>query len=566
MGVSIQQNVGWAGATHPGPGRVAEASDPRATPARLAELAADGNLLVRKAAASHPGLPREMLERLRRAGSSADLAGFARPSVSVSAYELQKLAQLGEWGKRLAARHPNTSATLLVALAEDRLACVRLDVARHREAPVRALELLLTDDDPAVRAMALGNMGAPRWLVWLLMKAGSSGDLSRMVEPKAGLAANDLERLSGLGPWGRKLAARHPDTPDELRKRLARDALASVRGALAENPSAQSDELEALLTIDDRKVRLQLAQNRNASARIMRELAVDGDTAIRAAAAAHPQTPAAVLMRLACDGGYAVRAAAVGNHATPAEMLSELTAAGSSADLMTMTAHTAPLTREALRRLCNLGLWGRRLASRHPNTPDDMLEELAVDGDVFIRESVTRHPSRPAALIDRLVAAGSAPDMQGYGEPDPCVFPDELVALSHLGPWARRVAARHPNMPPQRLAQLAKDPDPDVRQAVAQHPATPDQPLSALARDPAAKVRWALVNRAALPGEAVRTLSRDPAAAVRCRIAQRPDTPADVLDQLRLDLDEDVRALAVAVSDGEAMTHREKVIRSAARR
>ena len=58
--------------------------------------------------------------------------------------------------------------------------------------------------------------------------------------------------------------------------------------------------------------------------------------------------------------------------------------------------------------------------------------------------------------------------------PDPTLEPEELRALSSLGPWAQWVVAHHPNTPPDLLAEMAASPDPQLRRFVAQHPNLPE--------------------------------------------------------------------------------------------
>src|SRR5688572_19129536 len=86
------------------------ASDPATPPDVLARPAQDGTFWLRRDAARHPPTPRPMLDLLRRAGSTPCLSSTARPDPTLDPTTLARLAAGGEWARRLAAAHPNTSA------------------------------------------------------------------------------------------------------------------------------------------------------------------------------------------------------------------------------------------------------------------------------------------------------------------------------------------------------------------------------------------------------------------------------------------------------------------------
>ena len=85
--------------------------------------------------------------------------------------------------------------------------------------------------------------------------------------------------------------------------------------------------------------------------------------------------------------------------------------------------------------------------ARNPETPQDVLDDLAANADAGIRSSVA---SNPSTCIETLVKLA--------GDQDPSVL--KMVAANRA-------------MPPETLAQLAKVQDEDVLRAVAANPSTP---------------------------------------------------------------------------------------------
>lgn len=272
-----------------GPAELAElAADPRAgvrrrvaahpstPPAALARLAEDGNLWVRSDAAANPSTPAEALDRLRRAGSGPGLAGPAPPDPTLDPAVLAELATGGEWARRLAARHPATPPAALARLAIDPVPAIRaaaaghpsragadsaaygcrsvpaletllaavaeappdsdlplavaLALAGHPEAPPPLLARLAEHGAMAVRAAVAGRSDLDSERLDLLLRAGSSPDLTGFVPPDPDLPAADLARLARGGGWARLLAARHPATDPADLARLAADADPLVRG------------------------------------------------------------------------------------------------------------------------------------------------------------------------------------------------------------------------------------------------------------------------------------------------------------------------------------------------
>ena len=90
----------------------------------------------------------------------------------------------------------------------------------------------------------------------------------------------------------------------------------------------------------------------------------------------------------------------------------------------------------------------RRNAAGNPNTPADVLTELAKDSYWCVRRNAARNPNTPADVLTELAK-----------DSDWCV---------------RRNAAGNPNTPVDVLTELAKDNNCDVRRNAARNPNMPD--------------------------------------------------------------------------------------------
>jgi hypothetical protein len=365
------------------PQRKLEARDPATPPPRLAALLGDENFWVRRAALANPAAPREAVQRLIRAGARHDLSGLGEPDPTLDSQTLDALARGGGFARRLAAKHPATSAEALVRLATDADAGVRRLIAAHHATPPDALAALLLDDDAETRRAAGDNRSAPPDLVAMLRRAAEGEALTQA----------ERDRLLAR-PWGRLVVAGHPQTSAGQLRKLASDPDWRIRAAVARNPSTPADVVAALA--GEPELAAVLAAHPAATPELLARLSSVADAAVREAVAKHPAAPPGTLAMLLEDGGSAVRLAALENPNTPRDAVRRLVAAGSTPDLLGF-APTDPDGDADPAALARGGTWARRLAARHPATPPQLLAELADDPDPLVRDIVEARRSRHAS-------------------------------------------------------------------------------------------------------------------------------------------------------------------------
>ena len=221
------------------------------------------------------------------------------------------------------------------------------------------LGVLAAHDDPAVRRAVAHSPHAPRDLLALLRRAGSRHDLSGPAPPDPALPASDLTWLARGGPWAKRLAARHPNTPPAVLERLTREGGESLSRppvqALVQSPDPPAppvvDKQEAMKAMRDM------------------ELAACRGWAARAAMVANPHVPARHLVGwMMTDLHWPSRLAVARN---PVMLLPEL---------------GRPEDGDGLARLALVREAATLLPERHRPEAGDDLAMLARDGDRLARD------------------------------------------------------------------------------------------------------------------------------------------------------------------------------------
>ena len=111
--------------------------------------------------------------------------------------------------------------------------------------------------------------------------------------------------------------------------------------------------------------------------------------------------------------------------------------------------------------------------AENPNTPVDVLMELAKDSYCDVRRYAARNPNTPADVLTEL-AKDSDCDVRYFAAGNPSTPVDVLMELAKDSYWCvRRYAAGNPNTPADVLTELAKDSDYIVRRNAARNPNMP---------------------------------------------------------------------------------------------
>ncbi|MGI9643761.1 MAG: hypothetical protein ACR2O6_00460 [Ilumatobacteraceae bacterium] len=281
--------------------RSSVAAHPNAAESTLAVLCADVEVTIRRRAATHAGHPVAVLALMRRAGADAQLTGITDElDDGLGRADLIALGELGPWGRFLAGRHPSCPPDLLgtvatdadwqirsavldnpstpddvllavaggddgsvgalralsgrdefperlVSLAHHPHAEVRLAVARHPMASAIVIGALAVDRVAELRRAAAAHPLMDPEALSLLVRAGSTPDLSRLAPPDPAVTPAELEILAGSGYWARQLVVRHPDAPPDLLAHLLCDEDPKLREWAAAHPNVPRPVVDLLL-------------------------------------------------------------------------------------------------------------------------------------------------------------------------------------------------------------------------------------------------------------------------------------------------------------------------------
>jgi hypothetical protein len=330
--------------------------------------------------------------------------------------------------------------------------------------------------------------------------------------PPAVLAA--LLTGEGVPPVTRCLVCDREETPfvhDSQCQRVGCDLLpgASCDGshestlhdtwqAALRNPAAPADAVVPFADHPSVLLRWALADRPDLPSTVYARLAVDAIPGIRADLAENPAIDDGVIRVLAGDRGHDVQRKLAHNPRVPLDVLIRLAGVAKiGATLLPRIAAASPVEVEQLAESPNAAV--RMLLARRRDLPPGFRDALAADPDAKVVKAVASHPglseARLRAMVERhgnrvIAAVAANPDataalLKELTRREPSVrkvfrevarhrnatAPALLACL--VDDRARPVAAGHPALPPQAVAELLTDADWEVVEAAAANPALP---------------------------------------------------------------------------------------------
>jgi hypothetical protein len=231
------------------------------SPEELARILKVGVGYVRRRAAAHPALSKELIYEIVNDGTEAMRAAAAsNPSIGTRGSELAA-TDASPLVRAVIAANPAVPAAKLARLADDPVAQVRANAASNPTCPEGLLAQLAHDTDSTVRrAVALHENVAVDDLVLLAR------------DP-------DLDVCAAV--------AEHPKCPTEVLD----DLVGIVPDAVLANPSAAKVLLTAGSVVNTPRLRAAVARNPATPPKRLRRLSRDTDTEVLEAVAEHPQAP-----------------------------------------------------------------------------------------------------------------------------------------------------------------------------------------------------------------------------------------------------------------------------------
>ena len=369
---------------------------------------------------------------------------------------------------------------------------------------------LVCDDSYWVRRKALKNPATPQWVLENLLRLGATSDLRGKGKVDPSLDAETIRKTVNLGPWACKLAAEHPNTPEDVLADIYRNLSPSLRSVVAGHPNTGEHTLTALCSDFDDVIRSKAAIHPSTSKDVklllesagaeteldivrqpdphmdmgqLRTLAGFGPWALFLAVR-HPECPDDMLRDALAHEDWRVRSGLLDNPAAPVNYLKEFVENCTLQDIEDLKQLgkrcPAPGSFTVLSQQCNPAI--RLALARHPEIHQDVLILLTSDGIREIRKCASINPNLQTEELDLLVRAGSSRDLMQFEDPGAEISQTELDILSRRGLWAKQLVVRHPNTGSTILSRLICDTDPLIRQWAAMHPNTAKATLNNLIR------------------------------------------------------------------------------------
>lgn len=400
------------------------ARNPRTSPEVLTDIARLG--ICSRGLIENPSTPPEALALLVSDDNSHQDKLAQSPRTPPEA--LARLAESSDMDTCLsAARNPNTPPETLAKLALSHSFDVRKAVGGNPSTPVDALIGLAVLD-------TVGAIVSPA--VW------KNPSLSETAKAQIKACHNDLtdpdtkaerivQLLDSRYEWMRELAARHPQAPPDRLIALADSSESSYSTLrnVAKNPSAPPAALLKLATSAP-MVRLDVAKNPNTPPMVLETLAgrEKEDPAILRAVALHPNAPPQMLIKMA---GQPILAGSVGrNPSAPPEALVRIAKTIGPGDGYLLKRPDMPS--EALEIMLASGATSddRWVIAGHPNATPKILKRLSESKVPMVREAVAQNPNTPTDLLLNLAVDDPAGSVRRAARNN---LPEHLQAMLALG-------------------------------------------------------------------------------------------------------------------------------------
>lgn len=311
----------------------------------------------------------------------AALSQAARVGIELPPETIAKLAaDQSPIIRAMIAKDPKTPPEFLENLSNDPEWNVREEIAKNRSTPPQVLQNLSNDPDWKIRLRIAKNESTPRQVLANMVSDENywvQKELVHRNDPEllALLAKSDLARI-------RMAVSENPNTPPDVIKSIIRDKHAAAGAAKNTADKFDMELFRELANNKNPQLRAKAARNLDAPSSELARLSADPEAVVRKEAAANPSTPPTALIRLMADDNPNVRMNVAKNKGATPETLHRL--------------YAEEVSRASKDKfvIINIGA--------NPRTPQDILQTLGADADLWIRKAVASNPRTPPELLQRL--------------------------------------------------------------------------------------------------------------------------------------------------------------------
>ena len=395
---------------------------------------------------------------------------------------LEKLAKDKDANTRLAvAGNPRTPVSSLTLLAGDKDDDVRAGVASNPNTPTELLELLAKDSDEVVRWAVAGNTSTPSDTLNLLSQ-DEDGVVRRAVVGNRNTSESILDPLDEDPLDEEDLDEEDLDEEDEIDlHEVIYENEESITWISKKFISYSDDDYiryRALNGIDEKKVSPRTLKFLSDDENAIEEDETYGTgvihDGIRVAVARHPETPIEILEVLSEDEEPRVVDAVAGNPNTPIYILEKI--AQEEVDLKN-----------------SLEVWEGSIwitLAKNENSPAHLVEQFTLEANPYLRRVAFDHPKATleSKALASLLGFPKSWNSDYHSRFREVVWGDEWRTWNESALEMEMIQALS-TLTPERLAELASDPNVHVRRAVSHHPLVP---VNLLASDSDELVRYAI--------------------------------------------------------------------------
>jgi Leucine rich repeat variant len=427
----------------------------------LEQLARDEDEIIRSVVIENSNLPISSLLQLTQDTSLNVRTSLARSrnNKKVPVEVLERLANdKSERVRALVASNPDTPVELLRKLVNDSHREVWNALTRNKNTPIDILEFLGVEKGVVDIYNANTPGKALEKAVELTLKMDFRerdkilNDLLRGVQGSQ-MPANVLAKLANYSvSWVRSSVAAHPNTPISALESLVNDDYGPVLWAIARRADTPPHFLEKMLrgkdinSQDCQQICLAIC-HRHDIPHLLEKLMDSKLQEVHRGIAAQYNLPQAIVERLLITSDEYVLTTLVRNQSLSIEVLAKL-ASNPNPNVASAIANNSKMTQELWEKLAqHTEVRIRQSIAAALNTPVNILEILATDSDKDVRTKVATNNNVTGSILQLLAQ-----------DEDPSV---------------RTVVANNRNTSAEILEQLASDKKVEVRRAVAQHPNTP---------------------------------------------------------------------------------------------
>ena len=182
----------------------------------------------------------------------------------------------------------------------------------------------------------------------------------------------------------------------------------------------------------------------------------------------------------------------------------------------------------------------RNAIALNPHTSTSVLEQLAVDKKVSVRQGVAENHNAPLHILEQLVG-DNWDDVRESAAAHPKI---SFTILDNFK--SQYQAVTKPEASVELLTELARSKWLVIRQQVAAHPNTPANVLEQLAADKDFRVRLEVAENSNTPTKILAQLAEDEDSEVRLEVARNRNTPGNILEQLEREQNQQIRQGAIA--------------------